>query len=147
MDINSELIGILSSSHAWNCCLECASDDTRIPLLQNIRSNTEIIRTAHKESGYMLSDTGTCSMCGGFGEVYCDRIIELQKKSGLTAEEWWGKYPRIVGGSMVLHSAFKFAEGYRLLAESLQKQVEKKMETTKTPTRKSFFFQNLKPSN
>lgn len=107
MDLEREIIRALSNAHAANFCLDCAKGEKSVGTMY---INTELIRNTHKKSNYMLADTGTCSLCGGFGEVFCDKILQLQEKSGVSIDDWYEKYPRIAGGSAIMSIAFEQLE-------------------------------------
>lgn len=110
MDLEREIIRALSDAHTTNCCLDCAKGEKSVGTMY---INTELIRNTHKKSNYMLTDTGTCSICGGFGEVFCDKILQLQEKSGVSIDEWDEKYPRIAGGSAIMSTVFERVEGIK----------------------------------
>lgn len=95
MEVEKGLISALSASYIQNICLDCAT-----------KMDHTVILNAYLKYGWNISDTGRCYCCEKTGEVFCSEIIEVYEKSGVSAEEWWEKYPRIAGGTIIVGVLF-----------------------------------------
>ncbi|MDD4969806.1 MAG: hypothetical protein PHT07_10305 [Paludibacter sp.] len=95
--INSELVRALRCSDAENICLDCAQ-----------KQNNSIVLNSHYKSPWTMADTGVCLTCGAITDVFCEAVIKVQQNSELETKDFFGNFPRILGGSESLkrHNIF-----------------------------------------
>lgn len=117
-DVNKKLVWAMRDSNAENICLECAK-----------KQNKLIITASYDQSQWTMADTGLCVYCGSTEDVFCEAIIKVQQESGLDPKDFFGNFPRILGGSEALKhrgiGANKPLNGYVLIDAKSDKTYQK----------------------
>jgi hypothetical protein len=122
MEVYKAIVGVLSSARVTNSCMACATK----------QQNETILRSFGQES-WVMADTGACSHCGEINDVFCDEMIKLQIASGITAEEWLEKYPRIVGGWYTVRELYSQIHALETLVELHEQGMNKQNESANRP--------------